>query len=104
MSEWRPRGLLEKCLVNYAHRTGCRSVIAVVSGAYAELIKRVDWRAANLAATLVAPIADSGCVALRDVPPAQGQAVAALLGGGLKATWRSSNSLPLRIENLCRTT
>jgi hypothetical protein len=100
LADW-PRGLLEECILDYARHEGIRSVIAVMSSTtgYAKLIRRVNWRRASLAATLVLPIAHGGGAAGK-VPRAQGQAVAALIDTGLDQAWRSSDGLRLKTESL----
>lgn len=100
LSDW-PRGLLEECLLDYAHHVGIRSVIAVMSSTtdYAKLIRRVNWRGDGLAATLVSPVAHGGGAMVK-VPRAQGQAVTTLISTGLSQTWQSSDSLSLAIGNL----
>jgi len=99
-SDW-PSGLLEGCILDYAHREGIRSVIAVMARTtdYAKLIRRVNWGGAGLEATLVSPVAHGGGAAGK-VPRAQGQAVAALINTGLDQAWRSSDSLSLETESL----
>jgi hypothetical protein len=103
LRDW-PFGLLEECLLDYARHVGIRSVIAVMArtSEYADLIRNVEWRRAVGSATLVAPIAHGGSGAQVTVPRAQGQAVAALFGGGLNRKWRSSppDSLSLEIVDL----
>jgi hypothetical protein len=96
LSDW-PSGLLEECFLDYARRTSIRSVIAVVSRTtdYARVIRRVNWRGAGLAATLVSPVAHGGGAMVK-VPRAQGQAVAALISPGLHQGWQSSDSLSLK--------
>jgi hypothetical protein len=70
---------------------------------YATLIRRVKWKENDLKATLVSPVfsrvADGGDARVK-VPPAQGEAVAALINSGLDQDWRSSDSLPLEFKCL----
>jgi hypothetical protein len=66
---------------------------------YAKLIRRVNWRKAGLAATLVSPVAHGGG-AMVTVPRAQGQAIAALITASIDQTWQSSDSLNLTTESL----
>lgn len=101
LSDW-PAGLLESCVLYYARHVGARSVIAVMSksSGYAKLIKRIDWRAAGITATLITPTCPPCSGAQGKVPRAQGQVVAALMATGLDQNWRSSDSLPLAIQNL----
>jgi hypothetical protein len=100
LSDW-PGDLLEGCILDYARHNGIRSIIAVMSRTtdYAKLIRRVNWSKAGLEASLVSPVSH-GDGALRKVPCAQGQAVAALINTGLDQAWRSSDSLSLKTENL----
>lgn len=99
LSDW-PAGLLEKCILDYAHHEGMRSAVAVMSRTtdYARLIKLVKWNKAGLAAVLVSPVAQGGGD-LVTVPRAQGQAIAALINTGLGSTWRSSDSLSLTVKS-----
>ena len=104
LSDW-PGGLLEECILDYAHHEGIRSVIAVMSRTtdYAMLIRSVkNWRRAGLEkATLVSPDARGRGVGVRQkVLSALGQAVAALINSGLDQAWRSSDSLPLEFKRL----
>jgi hypothetical protein len=101
LSDW-PRGLLERCLVHRARQVGIRSVVAVMarSSGYAKLVKQVDWKAAGIAAKLVSPVCPARFGAQVKVPRAQGQAIAALIATELTQDWRSSDSLPLEIEDL----
>jgi len=85
--------------VDYARRVGVCAVLAVMSRttAYAELIRRIDWRRTGLAATLVTTVARGGGAQVT-VPRAQGQAVAALIASGLDPAWRSSDGLGVATE------
>ena len=102
MADW-PAGLLEGCLLNYAHNVGIRSVIAIMarSSGYAKLIKKVRWKAAGIGAKMISPVCPALSGAQGKVPRAQGQALAALIATGLDVQeWRSSDSLSLQIDDL----
>jgi hypothetical protein len=101
LSDW-PCGLLEGCLLYHARQAGIRSIVAVMarSSGYAKLVKKVRWKDAGLAAKLISPICPALSGAQGKVPRAQGQAIAALIAAGLSQDWRSSDSLPLEIEDL----
>jgi len=100
LSDW-PKGLLESCILDYLRYANIRSVIAVMSGTtdYARLVRRVNWRQAGATATLVSPISAGGGAMVK-VPRAQGQAVSQLINAELDDSWKSSDSLGLRIESL----
>jgi hypothetical protein len=100
LSDW-PCGLLEGCILDYVRHEGITSVNAFMSRTtdYAELIRRIRWTEAGLAATLVSPVAHGGG-AMAKVPRAQGQAIAALINKGLDPTWQSSDRLSLETEHL----
>ncbi len=101
LSDW-PSGLLEECILDYAHHEQIRSVIGVMATTtdYAKLVRRVPWRKASLEATLVSPVFAGGC-AQTLIPRAQGEAIDHLLvHNSIDQTWRSLDKLSLRIENL----
>jgi hypothetical protein len=100
LSDW-PGGLLEQCLLDYARRERIENVIAVMSTstAYGSLVRRVRWREARLSVVLLSPVAQGGGSMVK-VPRAQGQALDALVSGSLSETWRSSDGLTLRTENI----
>lgn len=100
VSDW-PKGLLESCILDYVRYAKIKSVIAVMSGTtdYARLVRRVNWRQAGVIATLVSPVSTGGGAMVK-VPRAQGQAIDQLIKAGLDDSWRSSDSLGLRIESL----
>ena len=100
LSDWPP-GLLQECILNYAHGQGIRFVVAIMSNTtdYAKLIKRVNWRGGNLTAVLVSPVAQGGADQVK-VPRAEGQAIDSLINTGLDQEWRSSDSLSLAFESL----
>lgn len=100
LRDW-PRGLLERCLIEFAKRAGIRSVVAVMAAStdYAKVIRRVNWQSAGVHAVLVAPVGEGGG-ALKKVPRAQGQAIATLINDGLTNDWRSSDGFALQFTEL----
>lgn len=104
LSEWKPKGLLQDCILDYALREGIRSVIAVMSHStdYAKLVRRIKWAANGIEAVLLTPNPGPG-PPREECPRAEGQAISALLNGGLDTMmWRSSDSLSLSCERLLR--
>ena len=99
-SDW-PDRLLEGCILDYALHERVSSVVAIVSCTtnYAKLVRRVDWKGAGLVAKLLSPVIQGGG-AMKKVPRAQGQAVAALIDANLPQIWRSSDSLCLKVCEL----
>lgn len=99
-SHW-PRGLLEQVLLAYVRRHRLRRVIAFASATtdYGRLIAAVPWAAAGVeTAVLLTPEPAPG--AMVKAPRAQGEALAALLTGGLDETWRSSDGIKLLVWHL----
>ena len=99
-SDW-PQGLLEDCLVAAARALGCRQVAAFCASTtgYAQVIRRTQWAAAGLQATLVSPEAAGRGGAMVLVPRASGEALAATLAGSLTSGWRSSDGLAVTTED-----
>lgn len=99
VSDW-PRGLLERCILDFAQRRSARNVVAVMSAStdYGKLIRRIP-RGNGISARLVSPVADGGGAMVK-VPRAQGQIVARLVGPGLEEGWRSTDGLAFKVENL----
>lgn len=100
-SDW-PSGLLEDALIELARRHGHRHVVAFCSQttSYAQLIRRVPWKANGLVAHLVTPAAGGRGGAQRLVPQATGEALATYLGGALSGSWISSDGIGLNVEEL----
>lgn len=98
--DW-PRGLLESCLLDYARGASIRSAIAIMGRTtdYAKLIRKVDWKGAGITATIISPVSQGGGAMVK-VPRAQGQAVEALIAGGLAEDWRSSDGLAITFERM----
>lgn len=88
-------------MLDYARRESIRSVISLMSATtdYAKLIRRVNWKGTGLKATLASPAADGGGAMVK-VPRAQGEAIEALIEGGIDEDWRSSDSLKIEFECL----
>jgi len=66
---------------------------------YAKLIRKVDWKGAGITATIISPVSQGGGAMVK-VPRAQGQAVEALIAGGLAEDWRSSDGLAITFERM----
>lgn len=100
ISDW-PKGLLERCLISYAKRSGVDSVVAIMSSTtdYGKLVRRTDWRGAGLRAVLLSPVM-VGKGAMVKVPRTQGEAIDALASGRLSSEWRSRDRLGMDVENL----
>ena len=98
---WWPRHLLEEVLIEYLRRNRLRAVCAVASATteYANLLRRVDWRSAELEnAVLLTPEETTG--AMVKSPRAQGEALSALLQGEIDMNWVSSDGLHLTCTSL----
>jgi len=99
LSDW-PRGLLEDCILDYAHHEQITSVVAVMSRTtdYAKLVRRVNWERSSIAAMLISPVSSGGGSMVK-VPRAQGQTIADLFASGVVVDeWRSQDDLGLHAE------
>ena len=95
-SDW-PRGLLEDCILDYARRQRISSIVALVArtSPYAKVMSRTKAVSGPIDVRILSPIIGKGEGAQGKVPRAQGQAVAAILGGLWNERWRSSEGLAL---------
>jgi hypothetical protein len=94
---WWPHRILERCLIAYAQHHGISYVRAFASetGPYAEVLRGVRWREADVKdALLIMPRGGSSHTS----PVSQGEAIMALRDGALTARWRSSYGLSLHIH------
>jgi hypothetical protein len=100
-NSWWPDRVLESVLLEFLRRHRLRAVCAVASATteYARLLRRVDWRSAELEdAVLLTPEETPG--AMVKSPRAQGQALSVLLRGEIDTNWVSSDGLHLTYTNL----
>jgi hypothetical protein len=81
LADW-PRGVLESALTGEAHRRGLDTVVAFASAttSYAQLLHRVPWREAGIAARLIT-ITGVTSGAMVEVPRRLGQAFSAFWTG-----------------------
>ena len=97
-----PEDLIPRCLADYAVRHQIRDVRAFAGAAtsYAQVIRRVHWKATAVEdAVLISPAGAAGGAQVL-VPRALGQAAHRFLASGLPAGWRSTDGLPLEVETL----
>lgn len=99
-NNWPP-GLLQEVIETYARRHKIRRVLAAVSETtgYARILRKVAWRRAGVSeALLFTPEASTG--AMVKAPRAIGEALAAMMAGGLDPSWKSSDRLQMFARHL----
>lgn len=94
--DW-PRGILERCILDYAQRQSVSSILALVArtSPYATLMLRVAAIVGPIQVRILSPVIGAGEGAQGKVPRAQGQAVSQILDGDWTEGWRSSDGLTL---------
>lgn len=98
---WWPRGLLERCILEYASHHGLTEVtcFAGAKTPYAQVLRRVSWRRSGLTrARLLSPDLRGEGGAMRKGPEAQGEALRAHFSDGLDDNWKSSKGFDLAEE------
>lgn len=98
---WWPRGLLERCILEYARHHQLKDVVCFAGSKtpYARLLRRIPWHQSSLSgARLLSPDLKGEGGALKKSPEAQGEALRAYFSTGLAGGWESSKGFGLMEE------
>lgn len=98
---WWPRGLLERCILEYARRHQLKDVVCFAGSKtpYARLLRRIPWQHSDLSgARLLSPNLGGERGAMKKSPEAQGEALRAYFSTGLVGGWKSSRGFGLMEE------
>ncbi|MEZ5560330.1 MAG: hypothetical protein R3E86_17515 [Pseudomonadales bacterium] len=99
-SMW-PDRVVERCLAEYASKTGITTVVGILSGStgYAQAFRRTRWPSTLSQVLLVTPQRGTG--AMVKAPRAQGEALVSIAASGkLGERWRSTDDLAMEIVRI----